>query len=217
MSIDWPNMITYRLTKISCRLGYGLLVLPNTSSISIRRLTRFTTSAVIVHKDNIGRKFLMSFGYIRMLVFPFVLTRAHTHTHRPYFDDVNAIIFIAAVSAFDQALEEDRRINRMRDSLELFNTICNHSLFKNTSIILFLNKIDILKKKLNKLQLKDYFKEYQGNRWWILLWMIRILMRYLSCVSTTRCLCLCLCLNSTHSNIHISLSIHWQVLTIFNQ
>ena len=71
---------------------------------------------------------------------------------------------MAAVSAFDQPLEEDRRINRMRDSLELFNTICNHSLFKNTSIILFLNKIDILKKKLNKLQLKDYFKEYQGNR-----------------------------------------------------
>ncbi|CAG8646318.1 10858_t:CDS:2 [Paraglomus occultum] len=80
----------------------------------------------------------------------------------PYFDDVNAIIFMAAVSAFDQPLEEDLRINRMRDSLDLFNTICNHPLFKNTSIILFLNKIDILKKKLNRLQLKTYFKEYQG-------------------------------------------------------
>jgi len=168
MSIDWPQVIIYQLTKTSYRLGYGLLVSLNTSLISIRRLTRFTMSAVIVHKDSTGRKCLVSFCCIRMLVLlSFLLLTRVPHVYSPYFDDVNAIIFMAAVSAFDQALEEDRRINRMRDSLELFNTICNHPLFKNTSIILFLNKIDILKKKLNKLQLKEYFKEYQGNARWM--------------------------------------------------
>ncbi|CAG8579033.1 9359_t:CDS:2 [Ambispora leptoticha] len=80
----------------------------------------------------------------------------------PYFDDVNAIIFMAAVSAFDQVLEEDSDVNRMRDSLQLFDTICNHPLFINTSIILFLNKIDILKKKIQKVKVKDYFEEYKG-------------------------------------------------------
>ncbi|KAG9303115.1 hypothetical protein G9A89_005073 [Geosiphon pyriformis] len=81
----------------------------------------------------------------------------------PYFDDVNAIIFMAAVSAFDQMLEEDSTINRIRDSLQLFDTICNHPLFLNTSIILFLNKIDILKRKIRKVQVKDFFEQYKGS------------------------------------------------------
>ncbi|CAG8704486.1 13339_t:CDS:2, partial [Racocetra fulgida] len=82
--------------------------------------------------------------------------------YSPYFDDVNAIIFMAAISAFDQTLE-DSDINRMVDSIQLFEEICNNPLMINTHIILFLNKIDILKHKLEdvKVKVKDYFPEYQ--------------------------------------------------------
>jgi len=83
----------------------------------------------------------------------------------PYFDDVDAIIFMAAISAFDQKLEEDEDVNRMDDSIELFNKICNNELFTNTGIILFLNKIDIFKQKLTTTKVKDYFPGYEGKQY----------------------------------------------------
>ncbi|RHZ82675.1 hypothetical protein Glove_106g5 [Diversispora epigaea] len=89
--------------------------------------------------------------------------RSQRHFWAPYFDDVDAIIFMAAVSAFDQTLEEDIDVNRMTDSIQLFDTICNNPLMINTSVILFLNKIDILQNKLTFTQVKDYFPDYKGN------------------------------------------------------
>ncbi|CAJ0837815.1 7509_t:CDS:2 [Entrophospora sp. SA101] len=81
----------------------------------------------------------------------------------PYFDDVDAIIFMAAISAYDQTLEEDDKTNRMQDSIDLFERICNHKLFKKTGIILFLNKIDILTHKLTLTPVKNYFPDYEGD------------------------------------------------------
>lgn len=83
---------------------------------------------------------------------------------RPYFDDVDAIIFMAALSAFDQPCEDDPRLNRLQDALALFNSIVNHKLFDQTSIILFLNKIDIFQRKLEEgsSQVSKFFPEYRG-------------------------------------------------------
>ncbi|KAG8984029.1 hypothetical protein FRB94_007295 [Tulasnella sp. JGI-2019a] len=89
--------------------------------------------------------------------------RDQRHTWAPFFDDVNAIIFLAPISAFDQVLIEDKRVNRIEDSLLLFRSICaNKLLAKN--IVLFLNKIDILKAKLESgIKLKKYIRSY-GER-----------------------------------------------------
>ncbi|ORY41513.1 guanine nucleotide binding protein, alpha subunit [Rhizoclosmatium globosum] len=65
-----------------------------------------------------------------------------------YFDDVLAILFVVALSSYDQVLLEAHDVNRMMESLNLFASICNHPLFKKTSMILFLNKIDIFTEKL---------------------------------------------------------------------
>ena len=78
------------------------------------------------------------------------------------FENVTAIIFVVAISAFDQVLIEDESVNRMHEALTLFDSICNGKWFTKTSIILFLNKIDILMEKLKKSQLIDYFPEYDG-------------------------------------------------------
>ncbi|KZO91215.1 guanine nucleotide binding protein, alpha subunit, partial [Calocera viscosa TUFC12733] len=76
-------------------------------------------------------------------------TRGQRPKWVPYFEDAQAIIFLAPVSAFDQNLAEDRKINRLADSFQLFEHICKQELLKGASIILFLNKADLLKAKLH--------------------------------------------------------------------
>ena len=65
-----------------------------------------------------------------------------------HFDGCQAILFVAALSEYDQNLFEDNTKNRMVDALELFYKICNEKLFTNTHMILFLNKRDLFEKKI---------------------------------------------------------------------
>ncbi|KAL4073560.1 guanine nucleotide binding protein, alpha subunit, partial [Scleroderma citrinum] len=82
----------------------------------------------------------------------------------PYFDDMNAIIFLAPISCFDQVLQEDPSVNRLADSFLLWKTIVSHPLLKKTDLVLFLNKCDILRAKLESgIRLGDYITSY-GNR-----------------------------------------------------
>ncbi|PAV16151.1 G- alpha subunit [Pyrrhoderma noxium] len=90
--------------------------------------------------------------------------RGQRHTWVPYFDDANAIIFLAPVSAFDQYLEEEPKMNRINDSLQLFTQICSNELLKRVHLVLFLNKTDVLKQKLAaKVAVKRYIPSY-GDR-----------------------------------------------------
>ncbi|KAI0300843.1 G-protein alpha subunit [Russula brevipes] len=90
--------------------------------------------------------------------------RGQRHTWVPYFDEANAIIFVAPISAFDQYLDEDPRTNRIDDSLQLFTAICSNQLLKNLHLVLFLNKTDVLQNKLaNGVRVSKYITSY-GNR-----------------------------------------------------
>lgn len=57
---------------------------------------------------------------------------------------------------------EDRQTNRLCESLNIFETIVNNRVFANVSIILFLNKTDLLEEKVKTVKLKDYFPDYTG-------------------------------------------------------
>jgi len=63
------------------------------------------------------------------------------------FDGVTAIIFVGAISEYDQVLYEDKTQNRLVEAIELFDEICNSKWFVETSIILFLNKRDLFEEK----------------------------------------------------------------------
>lgn len=77
---------------------------------------------------------------------------------------VDAIIFLAPISAFDQALSEDRTINRLEDSVLLWKAVCSNQLLANVDLILFLNKCDILDQKLNKgIRMAKYVRSYQDR------------------------------------------------------
>jgi guanine nucleotide-binding protein G(o) subunit alpha len=93
------------------------------------------------------------------------------------FEDVTAIIFIVALSEYDQVkfrknffqknkilffevLVEDETTNRMHESLRLFDSICNNKWFVNTSIILFLNKKDLFAEKITRSSLRFVLVSY---------------------------------------------------------
>lgn len=53
--------------------------------------------------------------------------------------------------------------NRMEESKALFRTIITYPWFQNSSVILFLNKKDLLEEKIMYSHLVDYFPEYDGK------------------------------------------------------
>ncbi|EGC28923.1 G-protein subunit alpha 3 [Dictyostelium purpureum] len=81
-----------------------------------------------------------------------------------FFDDVTAIVFVAAINEYDQKLVEDNCTNRLHESLNLFDQICNDSTFPKSSIILFLNKIDLFREKLKRTSIKICFPDYNDDQ-----------------------------------------------------
>jgi len=51
----------------------------------------------------------------------------------------------------------------MQEALALFDSICNSRWFVRTSIILFLNKIDLFREKLERSPISSFFPDYQGG------------------------------------------------------
>ncbi|KAG0167279.1 hypothetical protein DFQ30_006229 [Apophysomyces sp. BC1015] len=79
------------------------------------------------------------------------------------FENVTAVLFVVAISGYDQCLVEDRDSNQMHESLMLFDNICSSPWFTTTSMILLLNKIDIFRKKISYSPISQYFADYEGK------------------------------------------------------
>uniref|UniRef100_A0AAA9T8T7 Guanine nucleotide-binding protein subunit alpha n=1 Tax=Bos taurus TaxID=9913 RepID=A0AAA9T8T7_BOVIN len=78
------------------------------------------------------------------------------------FENVTSIMFLVALSEYDQVLVESDNENRMEESKALFRTIVTYPWFQNSSVILFLNKKDLLEDKILHSHLVDYFPEFDG-------------------------------------------------------
>ncbi|XP_072903172.1 guanine nucleotide-binding protein G(s) subunit alpha-like isoform X4 [Hemitrygon akajei] len=78
------------------------------------------------------------------------------------FNDVTAIIFVVASSSYNMVIREDNNTNRLREALDLFKSIWNNRWLRTISVILFLNKQDLLAEKVlaGKSKIEDYFPEY---------------------------------------------------------
>ncbi|KAM4527583.1 guanine nucleotide-binding protein subunit alpha-14-like [Odontesthes bonariensis] len=80
------------------------------------------------------------------------------------FENVTSIIFLAALSEYDQVLYESENDNRLVESLALFKTIHSYQWFQESSTILFLNKKDLLEEKITGSHLATYFSDFTGPR-----------------------------------------------------
>lgn len=81
------------------------------------------------------------------------------------FNDVTAIIFVVACSSFNMVIREDNETNRLKESLDLFEQIWNNRWLRTVSVILFLNKQDILREKVDGgKKVEVYFPEFSSYR-----------------------------------------------------
>jgi len=76
------------------------------------------------------------------------------------FDDVLLLMFLCAVSEYDQALLEDPSQNRMEESRNLFKILVKEPSFRNSSIALFFNKKDLMEEKIRYSSLETHFPEF---------------------------------------------------------
>lgn len=78
------------------------------------------------------------------------------------FDNVKVIIFLVAISEYDQIIVESKHQNRLLESLNVFRLMTNYSWFDNTSFVVFFNKIDLLAEKIKYSNLAKFFPEFDG-------------------------------------------------------
>ena len=71
------------------------------------------------------------------------------------FDNPGAIVFLVDITAYDEILGEYKLETSMRESLILFECICEQRSLKRTPILLFFNKIDLLERKLKALRVDN--------------------------------------------------------------
>ena len=80
------------------------------------------------------------------------------------FDNVDCVLFVVALSEYDQVLEEDRNVNRMQESLSLFNEMVNNSYFSEMPFIVFFNKKDLFEEKIKTKSITLAFPEYRVSK-----------------------------------------------------
>ncbi|XP_041838472.1 guanine nucleotide binding protein (G protein) alpha v1 isoform X3 [Melanotaenia boesemani] len=80
------------------------------------------------------------------------------------FEDVRAVLFVVSLSGYDMTLVEDSSMNRLQESMKLFSSICNNVFFRSTSMILFMNKIDLFQDKIlhSGRHLRLYLPQFKG-------------------------------------------------------
>jgi len=76
------------------------------------------------------------------------------------FSTVTAVIYLTAINEYDMLLEEDANTNRLVESLKLWKALTSSEFFIKTPFILFLNKSDLFKQKLEKVLLSEVFQEW---------------------------------------------------------
>jgi len=82
------------------------------------------------------------------------------------FDHVDAVLFVASASSYDEVLFEDETVNRTVEALELFGEISGSPWLSNAGMILFLNKRDLLEEKImhSDLAAQEWAKDFDGPK-----------------------------------------------------
>ncbi|KAI0779036.1 G-alpha-domain-containing protein [Trametes elegans] len=166
----------WRDAKVRLRLEERRIRLEESSGFFLEEIDRITAKMYFPTDDDVLKARLKTTGVVEHTfslaknsewrgvewkIYDVGGARNQRQAWAPYFDDVNAIIFLAPISAFDQVLAEDPRVNRLEDSFQLWKSVVENKLLAHVNIVLFLNKCDLLKKKLESgVRLQHHMPSY---------------------------------------------------------
>ncbi|KAF9011208.1 guanine nucleotide binding protein, alpha subunit [Cyathus striatus] len=168
----------WRDPEVRQRLQEKMLRLEESSGFYLNEIPRITAKKYIPTDDDVLKARLKTMGVVEHTFSIQSRSKREIEWHiydvggarnlrqawAPYFDNVNAIIFLAPISAFDQVLAEDPCVNRLEDTLLLWKSVVSNKLLANVSIILFLNKVDLLQAKIDAgVRLNKHMMSY-GDR-----------------------------------------------------
>ncbi|OAL20998.1 hypothetical protein AYO22_08418 [Fonsecaea multimorphosa] len=82
-----------------------------------------------------------------------------------FFEGVDLVLFLVALSEYDQTLYEDGSVNRLQEAVDLFRSVCYESPWfrGNTAVKVVFNKTDLFRDKLRRSPLEVYFPDYQAS------------------------------------------------------
>jgi len=80
----------------------------------------------------------------------------------PCFNDVSAVMYLTAINEYDMRMEEDEETNRLEESIKLFHKLTESPWLKDVPFIVFLNKMDLFKEKVQVKPLEEYFSDYEA-------------------------------------------------------
>jgi len=80
------------------------------------------------------------------------------------FEGITLLIFFISLSDYDLFLYEDSDVNRMKESIRLFEELVNCRYFEHVPILLFFNKTDVFEKKIITTNITNLFPEYSGTQ-----------------------------------------------------
>ncbi|KAF6072505.1 G-protein alpha subunit family protein [Candida albicans] len=118
--------------------------------------TRKKTSGIFIYTFDLGNG-------LNMNLFDVGGQRSERKKWINCFDNVSTIIFCVALSEYDNFLLEESNTNRLEESLALFDSVVNSRWFSRTTVVLFLNKIDVFAEKLKYSPLENFFPDYKGG------------------------------------------------------
>lgn len=147
------------------------LQLPDSSQYFFTNVDRVSEHDFTPSDEDILRARLRTSGIVERdfeihgAVFKFLDVGGQRNERRKWmhcFEAVTAVIFVAAISEYDQVLYEDEKQNRLHEALKVFESICNSKYFETTAMILFLNKTDLFHTKFveQKVDLRVCFPDY---------------------------------------------------------
>jgi len=79
------------------------------------------------------------------------------------FEDVGAVLYAASLTDYDQALEEDADVNRLKEDLDLFEEIAGSRWFSDVPVCVVLTKRDLLGDRLRVSPLSPKDGGYKGD------------------------------------------------------
>merc|ERR1712130_205106 len=78
-------------------------------------------------------------------------------------DQIQAVLYVVAISEFDLKCFEDNETNRLVEALNLFQEIVGGQFFNGKSVLVFFNKYDLFKEKIQSKPITLAFPDFPAD------------------------------------------------------